>query len=301
VIAVLGGTGRFGASIVQEFIDEGLRVKILARSPRRAVKRFPGARVLAGTMMNLSHVVRLFDGADAGFLITPAGGNDDAGIELEAAGTVVTAARQTGLPHLIYLSLIQPSTKRTGVPMLDVKGRIETMALSCGLPFSSLRSGCYTEIWLGFFPLFMRFGLYLFPVGQTHRFSFTCQRDLARAAMTLIRRGTVLRGAVDIVDPRPRTLAEVVALHGAATGRPLRPLGRWLLPMLQVLKPFFRWLSPCGASRITLFGYFNENDWVGDPGRLREVLPGFQVTSMEQYLTARGGTGKRPRKPCEWY
>jgi hypothetical protein len=77
----------------------------------------------------------------------------------------------------------------------------------------------------------------------------------------------------------------VIDLYTAATGHRLWPLGRWLLPILKLLKPtFFRWLFPSGASRVSLFSYFNEKDWVGDPHSLSKLLPGFQVTSMEDYI-----------------
>jgi len=104
----------------------------------------------------------------------------------------------------------------------------------------------------------------------------------------LIRRKMVLNGPLDVIDPRARSLGEVVELYAAITGRRLRPLGRWLLPVLKVLKPIlFRWIYPSGASRVSLFDYFNENDWVGDPNGLSELLPEFQATSMADHMRNR--------------
>jgi uncharacterized protein YbjT (DUF2867 family) len=284
VIAVLGGTGRFGASFIQVFLDEGLRVRILARSPQKVAKRFAQARVVHGSMLHLPDVTSILRGASAAFLITPVGSNDDVRIELEAARIAIAAAKATRLPHLIYLSLIQP-TRPTGVPMLDVKGRIEAMALAAGVPFSSLRTGCYMDTWLTFFPRWMKLGLYLFPITSGRRFSFTSQRDVARAAVLLIRQTKVLHGVMDIVDPHPYTMQEVVDFYKAASGRRLTPVGRWLLPVLKLLKPaLFRWLYPTGASRVSLFSYFNDNDWVGDPRRLADVLPGLRITSLAAHL-----------------
>lgn len=284
VIAVLGGSGRFGGPFIREFLDQGLTVRILARSRRKVAGRYPRARVVRGNMMHLSDVARIFQGATAALLITPMGGNDDPRIELKAARTAVSAAATVRLPHLIHLSLVQPP-RSTGVPILDVKGRIETEIMSAGIPFSSLRTGCYMDIWLAFFPVFMQLGLYLLPIAPDHRFSFTAQRDVARVAALLIRHNKVLNGPLDVIDPRARTLREVIDLYAAVTGRRLRPLGRWLLPLLKILKPtLFRWLYPSGASRVSLFSYFNENDWVGDPHDLGKRLPEFQVTSMGDHI-----------------
>lgn len=287
IVAVLGGTGPFGAPYVDEFIDQGLTVRVLARSPQTAAGRFPGAEVRRGSQLCVAHVKDIMNGASAAFLITPVGGNDDVGIELAAARRTIRAAQATRLPHLIYLSLIQP-TPATGVPMLDVKRRIEEMARAGGLPFSSLRTGCYMDTWLGFFPRCMRLGIYPMPIGPGHRFSFTAQRDAARIAVSLILSGKIIDGAIDVVDPRPRSVGDVVDLYRSIARRRLIPAGRWLLPVLILLRPtLFRWLYPRGASRVALFDYLSGNDWIGDCGPLTAALPGFKVTTMEDYLHAR--------------
>lgn len=287
IIAVIGSSGRFGGPYIREFLDQGLTVRVLTRSPRKVIGRFPRARVVGGNMMNLSDVIRIFKGAAAALLITPLGGNDDIRIELKAARTAIKAAAMVRLPHLIHLSLVQPP-RPTGVPLLDVKGRIENEIMSAGIPFSSLRTGCYMDIWLAFFPIFMKLGLYLLPIAPDHRFSFTAQRDVARVAALLIQQNKVLNGPLDVIDPRARTLREVIDLYAAVTGRRLRPLGRWLLPILKMLKPaLFRWLYPSGASRVSLFGYFSKNDWVGDAYGVSKLLPDFQATSMADHIRRR--------------
>jgi hypothetical protein len=144
------------------------------------------------------------------------------------------------------------------------------------------------DIWLTFFTLFMKLGLYLLPIALDHHFSFTSQRDVARVAVLLLRRKTALNGPIDVIDPQARTLQDVIDLYQAATGRRLRPIGHWLLPILKALKPtLFRWLYPSGASRVSLFSYFNANDWVGDPHSLSKLLPEFFVTSMEDHIRKR--------------
>jgi len=297
-IAVLGGTGRFGAPYIRTFMDQGLRVRILARSPNPVRKRFPAADVRRGNMLNRSDVEQALDGTEAAFLITPVGGNDDIQIELRAVRCTIAAAKAVRLLHLIYLSLIQP-LRPTGIPMLDVKGRIERLLVAGSVPFSILRTGCYMDTWLSFFPLVMNLGLYLMPIGPRHRFSFTAQQDVARLAVALMRRHQVLNAGIDVIDPQPRSLIDVVTLYQAVKGKRLIPLGPWLLPVVTLLRPvLFRWAYPSGASRVRLFHYFNENDWIGDARQLTAVMPEFHVTSMRDFLRERyrdGGkaVGKR--------
>lgn len=97
-IAVIGGTGRYGAPYIHTFMDHGLNVRVLSRSPGKVIKRFPDADVLRGNMMNVPDVKRALDGVAAAFLITPVGGNDDAPIELRAARNTIAAATAAQLP-----------------------------------------------------------------------------------------------------------------------------------------------------------------------------------------------------------
>jgi uncharacterized protein YbjT (DUF2867 family) len=295
VVAVLGGSGRFGAPFIRAFLSLGLDVRILTRSPGPVARRFPAATVTPGSMLDTAPVIRLLEGAAAAFLMTPVGGNNDTRIEERAARTVIDAACTTGLPHLIYVSLIQPGPP-TGVPMLDVKRRIEARIAASKIPWSGLRTGCYMDAWLDFFPRCMRLGLYLFPIRSGCRFSFTAEPDVARVAAHLIRSRRSLGTSVDVIDPPPRTLQEVIALYTRITGRRLRAVGGGLLPVLKLLRPtLFRWCYPTGASRVALFDYFNRHDWTGSPDRLARYLPGFQTISMATHIRNRRFSFRSPR------
>jgi uncharacterized protein YbjT (DUF2867 family) len=283
-IGVLGGTGRFGAPFIRTFLTLGLDVRILARSPGRVAGRFPDAAVQPGSMLDQAAVGRVLKDAAAAFLMTPVGGNDDTHIEMQAARTAIAAARAVGLPHLLYVSLIQPGPP-TGVPMLDVKSAIEAALAASGIPWSGLRTGCYMDAWLNFFPLGKRLGLYFLPIRSRHRFSFTSEPDVARVAAQLVRRGRILQASVDVIDPRAHSLREVVALYARITGRGLRAAGGWLLPLLKLLQPILlRWCCPTAASRVALFDYFSRHDWTGRPERLAGILPAFRPTPLADHI-----------------
>jgi len=283
-IVVLGGTGHVGIPYIDEFLAQGLKVRVLARSPERVTGRFPEAEVIRGSMMDAEAVRGAMEGADGAFLITPIGGNDDASIELRAAQAAITAAHHARLPHLIFCSVIQPNAP-SGVPLLDVKLAIEGLLEESGLPWSVLRTGCYIEDWLEFRPSLLKRGIFFFPISATHRLSFTSQRDVSRVAVELLTQHRVLYGSLDVIEPVARTLNEVARLYSEHLGRKVVHAGASLLPLMKVLRPVvFRWLKPVLASKVRLASYFDAHDWIGDPSQLAAVLPGFRVTSMECYL-----------------
>lgn len=286
-ITVLGGTGPFGAPYVNGFLRCGFIVRILARSPLTVQQRFPGARVISGTMMNPADVVQAMSGAASAFLMTPVGGNDDIEIELRAARSVLSAARAVRLPHLIYLSLLQPSVP-TGVPVIDVKGEIEALIADSGVPWSGLRTGCYMGAWFKFFFSYKKIGFCLYPIWKDHAFSFTAQQDVVQIVDALVKANRILCDALDIIDPTPRTLSDVVNAYAARHRCQVLTPGKWLLPMLRLLKPvLFRWAYPEGASRIPIFAYFNRNDWIGDSEKMSLLFPEFSPTTIETFLSSR--------------
>jgi uncharacterized protein YbjT (DUF2867 family) len=283
-IAVLGGTGHVGIPYISEFLAQCLKVRVLARSPERVAGRFSEAEVMRGSMMDADDVREALEGADGAFLITPIGGNDDADLELRAARAAITAAQDARLPHLVFSSVIQPNGT-TGIPLLDVKLEIEGLLEESGLPWSSLRTGCYMEDWLEFSPSLLKRGIFFFPISPMHHLSFTSQRDVSRVAVELLRQNRVLYGSLDVIEPVTRTLNEVARLYGEHLGRKVVHAGGSLLPLMKVLRPVvFRWLKPVLASKVRLAGYFDTHDWVGDPSRLAAALPRFRVTSLERYL-----------------
>jgi uncharacterized protein YbjT (DUF2867 family) len=292
-ITILGGTGHVGVAYVEEFLSAGLSTRILAREPEKVVPRYRRAEVVRGSMLDAGDVTRAMDGADVGFLITPIGGNNDPRPELDAARSAITAARVSGLPHLIYASQVLPD-RPTGVAILDAKVRIEEMLASSGVAWSSLCVGCYMDEWLGMAPRLLRLGLLLNPLSACRPFSFTCKQDVARVAVDLARKGRTLNGSLDVVEPTPHTLADAAALIGEVLGRKVVASGSWpLLPLMRAARVPLGRVKPIAVSKIMLGTYFDEHGYVGNPAQMAALMPGFEVTTLEVYL--RRALAREPR------
>lgn len=77
VIGAIGCSGPVAEHFVSGFIEEGAHLRLLARNPAKAAERYPLAEIVKGSMMEPSDVAGLANGADAIFLVTPMGMNDD--------------------------------------------------------------------------------------------------------------------------------------------------------------------------------------------------------------------------------
>jgi uncharacterized protein YbjT (DUF2867 family) len=282
-LAVLGGSGRIGTPFVRRFLMAGATTRVLTRTPERVHKTTPEAEAIAGSMMRTADVAQAMQGADAAVLLTPIGPNDDPSPELDAATVAVNAAAASGLPHLIYVSLIgidQP----TGVPLLDAKRQVERILAAGDVPWSSLRTGSYMDDIIDPRLTLLRHGLFFFPVPRQRRLSLTAQDDVAHVALGLATRP--LNRSLDIIDPMVYTPASIANLAARILNRTVHASGAWPLLALHTLRPLIQRTNPRLASIITLLGYFAHHDWIGEPHQLGHALPGLQITSLETHLRA---------------
>lgn len=285
-VAAIGCTGPMSAVFMNEFTRLGLDVRLLARDPERAATRFPGVRIVPGSMMNADDAAVAMRGADAAFLVTPLGARGDMTAEIEAANVAVTAAATAGLPHLIYVSVIGIESGLTGVPALDAKRHVEAILGASGIPWTSIRCGSYMEDVIDKrLALVARRGIFVLPVARDRRFSFTCQRDVPRLVARLLSDGQALNRPVDLIDPTAHTPADVARLLARRCGRKVTATGRWPLYYLLLLaQPFYWWRRRRMSGVVPLLSYFNRHGYTGDPHQMRDILPGFRVTTLEEHL-----------------
>ncbi|MFZ1085641.1 MAG: NAD(P)H-binding protein [Terracidiphilus sp.] len=284
LITVLGGTGPIGAAYNDEFLKQGVRLRILARSPERIRERFPQAEVIPGSMLSPEKVSQAMEGADAAFLIAPLAGGGDTSIGFEAARVAIAAARQTRLPHLIFMSSLAP-TQRPSYATLDAKHEIEAMMGASAVPWTSLRCGSLMEDWLGYAPWLLKRGFYFLPLDGNHISHFTSQQDVARVVCTLVRSKRVINGPLDVIDPNRRNMFQVADAVGKVLKRKVFHVGHALLPLLRLLRPtLFRFYWRTVGTKVIILNYFEKHDFVGDSEQLGKVLPDFKVTTLEAYL-----------------
>jgi len=115
VAAVTGGTGFIGAALIDQLLEAGVRVRALARDPRR-LKRAGDIEVVEGSLANEAALAALADGADAFLHLageTHARTEQDyARINVAGAAAAAKAAAAAGarFVHASSLSARQPET-----------------------------------------------------------------------------------------------------------------------------------------------------------------------------------------------
>jgi uncharacterized protein YbjT (DUF2867 family) len=146
---VTGATGYIGARLVPRLLDEGHRVRALARDPGKLadVPWRDRAEVARGDLGELDSLIAAFDGMDVVYYLVHSMGTskDFTAEETRAVRNVVTAARRTGVRRVVYLGGLHPensklsphleSRKAVGEALID--SGIETVVLQAGVVVGS--------------------------------------------------------------------------------------------------------------------------------------------------------------------
>ena len=122
-----GATGYIGARLVPRLLDEGHRVRALARDPNKLaeVPWRESAEVARGDLGELDSLIAAFEGIDVVYyLVHSMGTSKDFGAEeTRAVRNVVTAARRTGVRRVVYLSGLHPESSKLSPHLAVPQGR----------------------------------------------------------------------------------------------------------------------------------------------------------------------------------
>ncbi|OBH56097.1 DUF2867 domain-containing protein [Mycobacterium sp. E2479] len=146
---VTGATGYIGGRLVPRLLDEGHRVRALARNPDKLaqVPWRQQADVARGDLGDVDSLIAAFDGIDVVYYLVHSMGTskDFVAEETRAVRNVVTAAQRAGVRRVVYLSGLHPensdlsphlaSRRAVGDALID--SGIETVVLQAGVVIGS--------------------------------------------------------------------------------------------------------------------------------------------------------------------
>ncbi|MGO9381602.1 MAG: DUF2867 domain-containing protein [Mycobacterium sp.] len=141
---VTGATGYIGARLVPRLLDEGHRVRALARDPGKLadVPWRGQTEVARGDLGDVDSLMTAFDGMDVVYYLVHSMGTSKnfAAEEANAVRNVVTAARRTGVRRVVYLSGLHPHGSRLS-PHLESRKAVGDALIDSGVEAVVLQAG----------------------------------------------------------------------------------------------------------------------------------------------------------------
>jgi uncharacterized protein YbjT (DUF2867 family) len=141
---VTGATGYIGARLVPRLLDEGHKVRALARSPGKLadVPWRERVEVARGDLADIDSLSAAFDGTEVVYYLVHSMGatKDFAAEEARAVRNVVTAARRTGVRRVVYLSGLHPEGSKLSAH-LESRAAVGAALIDSGIEAVVLQAG----------------------------------------------------------------------------------------------------------------------------------------------------------------
>ncbi|CRL26277.1 NAD(P)-binding domain [Penicillium camemberti] len=299
LITVFGATGQQGGSVIRTIqqdasLSQEFKIRGITRDASKPVAQAlvkQGVEVKTANMNSKESLVQALQGSHSVFLVTtPDWGNAGSDAELVHGKNVADAAKEAGVQHLIFSSLLNVTETSGGrlkhVPHFDHKAKVEEYIRSIGVPATSVLPGYFMTNYTVFGML--RKGddgvhNLAYPVGKDAQFPLIdIASDMGKYVAAALKNrsevlGLQLLAAADYYSPT-RILAEFESVTGKET--------RFVQVDSDTYKSFIP--GPMGEEMLEnhLFvenpGYFNGKSLEESHALLEKS--GYQVTSWEDFL-----------------
>ncbi|MGW4462274.1 NmrA/HSCARG family protein [Micromonospora sp. NPDC004704] len=253
-IAVFGGTGKQGGSVIDSLLSRGAHVRALVRSPRS-----DRAQALAGRGVELERVEigdaaslsAALQGVDAFFLMTTPAGHtlSDMAGETRQGINLVDAAIKAAVPHIVFSS-VGGAERDSGVPHFESKRRVEEHLQQSGLRATIVRPVAFMDNFTYMGPSVENGEIVLrMPLPDHIGLQLIAVRDIGEiSAPFLLGAADALGGAIEIAGDE-RTGSQIAAAFGEHAGLPARYEA---LPLQALgdnpdMQAMFRWFAETPA------------------------------------------------------
>ena len=141
-VLVTGATGTMGTILVPRLVTAGYPVRVTSRRPYRA----PGVDWMGADLASGAGVADAVDGVDTILHLASAPYRRSETVKVDVHGTerLATAAREAGVGHLIYLSIV--GIDQIPWPYFRCKLAAEAHVRSSGAPWSILRATQFHQL-----------------------------------------------------------------------------------------------------------------------------------------------------------
>jgi NAD(P)H dehydrogenase (quinone) len=215
MIVVTGATGQLGRLVVEGLLKKVPPAEVVAavRDPEKAAEfAARGVQVRRADYEDPASLAAAFAGADKVLLIS----SSTPGRRLSQHEAVVAAAREAGVGHLAYTSVLFADTTKLSLAP-DHKATEEAIRAS-GLPFTFLRNGWYTENYAQTIAQALAVGSFA-GAGGEGKLGAVPRIDFAEAAVEVLTGEGHEGKTYELAGDEPFGYADLAAAVTAASGK----------------------------------------------------------------------------------
>ena len=234
---MVGATGVVGGMIARRLLEEGKEVRVLMRrdSPSSQLVQQglatsaeelieAGAQPVYGDLRDRASLDAAVEGVET--VITTAnsamrgGADDPKSVDLEGNRNLIEAARDAGVEHFIFVSLLGADLNHPD-PFVQAKAQSESTLRESGMEYTILAPEAFMEVWPAMvvgMPALQGRPVTLVGEGR-RRHSFISNRDVAAFAVAAVDYSAARNQYLAIGGPEPLSWRDVVATYERVLGR----------------------------------------------------------------------------------
>ncbi|MET1076010.1 MAG: SDR family oxidoreductase [Umezawaea sp.] len=215
MIVVTGATGHLGKLVVEGLLRKVPATDIVAavRTPSKAADLAErGVQVKAADYNDPASLAAAFAGADKVLLIS----GSEVGQRLPQHTAVINAAKDAGVNHLVYTSILYANT--TTMALAPEHKATEDAIRASGVPFTFLRNGWYTENYAQTIAQAVQSGTFAGSAGDG-KIGAAARADFADAAVTVLTTDGHEGKAYELAADDPWTYQDLADELTRATGK----------------------------------------------------------------------------------
>ena len=221
MILITGATGQLGGATLDFILKEKNNNKIAVMA-RDAVKAAPlktkGVEIRIGDYGDYNSLVAAFKGVDILLFVSSA--SPESGERRQHHINVINAAKENGVKHIIYTSVLKASDTAKFLPAVE-HCHTEQYLQQTGITYTVFRNTMYAEAVPQLLGNALQTGTWYFPAGIAKN-NFVSRTDIAEALATVINQPLLHQNKVyEITSDQSYSCSEIAEIVSRITGRPM--------------------------------------------------------------------------------
>lgn len=280
MILVTGAGGKTGRAIIKALIEGGQKVRAFIRSKehQNELRRMGVNEFVSGDMLDSDSFVEAVVGARKIYHICP----NVSPHEVEMSKIAIIAAKQTGIEHFVYHSVLHPQIE--AMPHHWNKMRVEEMIFAAGFPYTILQPTAYMQNITTRWNEFKETGIFSVPYSLETRVSLVDMHDVASAAVETLTQPGHNGATYELCSAENPDQHEIAELLSQSLGQPIQAnqisIDEWRKNAAN---------AGLGEYQIDalskMFAYYEGQNLLGS-SKVLELLLGRDPTSLSSFLSS---------------
>ena len=275
MILVTGAGGKTGRALIKGLSNvESVCAFVHLEKHVSVAKSLGAQKVIVGDMRDQAAIRSGMQGVKAVYHICPNMSPDEVGI----GKLVIEIARESGVNHFVYHSVLHPHTERMNHHWQKL--RVEEMIFESGLPFTILQPAPYMQNLLASRKSILEEGVLRVPYSVHSKFSFVDLENAAKAGKIVLTEPGHENAIYELAGTTPISHLEVAEVFERVLKREVRAvkeeIGEWKLHVQGMTEYAMENL-------VRMFAYYDRWGLAGNPNVLRWILKR-EPTSLEIFI-----------------